>query len=470
MTKAENALKPVPTVLLRMKHWLGLDEAIGFTILGRSWSSFAGLVTIFLIARFLSPDQQGYYYTFGSLVAIQIVFELGFSVVIQQMASHERAHLEILKGGEIRGEERHHSRLASILQKAVRWYSIAALALFCGLLPTGFYFFSTHKHSGVAVGWQIPWAFVALAATLTFQIDPIFAFLEGCGDVASIARTRFFQAVTGSLLAWSVLLLHHGLFAPAMMILGQALAGLFRIWHSRQLLLGLFHFPVGPFEIAWFEEVWPFQWRIAISWISGYFIFQLFNPILFAYRGAEAAGQMGMSLSIASAVLNIGISWITTKSAPFGVLIARGQFAELDRLFFRSLAQSFAVTVIGCTVTWLATLYVYNYGFALAHRLLDPLTMGLLLTTVAVNQIVFAEAIYLRSHKQEKFLFLSVANAFCMTLSTYFLGRLDGARGMMAAYLGVNVIIGLGMGTRTFLKFREFSQRAGTAVHASASA
>ena len=58
--------------LSRIRHWmqrvLGVDRAIGFTVLARFWSSAAGLVTVALIARFLSPAEQGYYYTFGSLV------------------------------------------------------------------------------------------------------------------------------------------------------------------------------------------------------------------------------------------------------------------------------------------------------------------------------------------------------------------------------------------------------------------
>lgn len=56
------------------RNWLhtrlGIDNAIAFTILGRGWASAAGLITVALIARFLSPAEQGYYYTFGSLVAL----------------------------------------------------------------------------------------------------------------------------------------------------------------------------------------------------------------------------------------------------------------------------------------------------------------------------------------------------------------------------------------------------------------
>src|SRR5271163_2989627 len=129
----------------RVRHWLrhvlGLDRAIAFTVLARGWSSMAGVVTVALIARFLSPAEQGYYYTFGSLVALQIVFELGFSLVILQMASHERAHLTLELDGSVSGSAMAHGRLASVLQKSVRWYSIAAVLMFCTLVPAGFYFF-----------------------------------------------------------------------------------------------------------------------------------------------------------------------------------------------------------------------------------------------------------------------------------------------------------------------------------------
>src|SRR5215467_2751964 len=117
----------------RIRHWirhvLGVDRAIGFTVLARIWASGAGLVTVALIARFLSPAEQGYYYTFGSLVALQIVFELGFSFVILQLASHERANLEISAQYEISGDATSHGRLASVIQKSVRWYSVAAAVM-----------------------------------------------------------------------------------------------------------------------------------------------------------------------------------------------------------------------------------------------------------------------------------------------------------------------------------------------------
>src|ERR1700753_210887 len=86
-----------------MRTRLGVEKPIASTVLARVWASFAGLATLILIAHFLTPAQQGYYYVFGSLVALQIVFELGFSFVILQLASHERAHLTISAADEISG-------------------------------------------------------------------------------------------------------------------------------------------------------------------------------------------------------------------------------------------------------------------------------------------------------------------------------------------------------------------------------
>jgi O-antigen/teichoic acid export membrane protein len=438
----------------RLKSLLGLDRAIIFTVLARGWSSLAGLVTILLIAHFLTGAEQGYYYTFGSLVALQMVFELGFSFVILQMASHECAHLSISNNGEVLGDPAAHARLASVLQKSVRWYSIAAVLMPCLLIPIGLHFFSTNSQSGQPVAWRLPWYLVVLTASLAFQIDPIFSFLEGCGYVPQVARTRLLQAVLGSLLAWTAMLTHHGLFAPAMVIAGQAFAGLIWLTTRRRFLWPLFRYHAGHHRIQWWQEVWPFQWRIAISWICGYFVFQLFNPILFHYWGPVAAGQMGMSLNISNALMAISIAWVNTKAAPFGAMIARKEYVKLDHAFFRALTQSLVVCVLGAAVVWSGVIYLYAVHSRFAHRVLRPLPFGMLLLTMIFNHIVISEAIYMRAHKQEKFLVNSIVGAVLMLLSSYALGKRYGAIGMVVGYLIVSTLGGLVLGTFIFLRYR----------------
>lgn len=461
MTDAANepALSaPKPSQVHRAQDWmrrvLGLDRAIGFTILARFWSSAAGIVTVALIAHFLSPSQQGYYYTFGSLVALQIVFELGFSFVILQMASHERAHLSISASHEITGNSVAHARLASVIQKAVRWYSFAAVFMAATLVPAGFWFFGTHAQSGgEPVFWRVPWCAVVLAAMVTFQIDPILSFMEGCGYVADVARLRLLQSATGSVLAWLALVTGHGLFAPSMMLFGMGSAGIGWLAVRRRLLLGLLRHDVGSDRIVWGTEVWPFQWRIAVSWLCGYFLFQLFNPVLFAYRGAVTAGQMGMTLSLTNALQTVAISWVSTKAAPFGRLIAKREFRQLDVTFFRAISQAVVVCVAGAISIWLGCLYLNLQHYKFANRLLPPWLLAVMLLSAIVNIVIFGEAHYLRAHKQEKLFLNSLLGAICVALSTVLLGRRYGAAGMVIGYFIVN-LGGLVWSTQVFVKYR----------------
>jgi hypothetical protein len=223
----------------------------------------------------------------------------------------------------------------------------------------------------------------------------------------------------------------------------------------RGLLLGLFRLQTTSHRIGWRAEVWPFQWRIAVSWICGYFIFQLFNPVLFAYRGPVAAGQMGMSLSIAGALTSVAIAWVNTKAAPFGGMIARKDYVQLDKVFFQALRQSVFVCVLGSLVIWLGSVYLHAVGLRLAERMLDPLPLGFLLLSTIINVVVFAESVYLRAHKEEKFLNSSITGAVLVGSSTYFLGKRYGAMGMVSGNLAIAIFLGLGYNTFIFLKYRK---------------
>jgi hypothetical protein len=442
------------TVLVRLARMVGVDRAIAYTVLARGWAAAAGLVTVALIARFLSPVEQGYYYTFGSLAAMQLIFELGFSVVVQQFAAHEASHLQISLSGRVEGDLRTRVRLASILRKSIHWYSLAAGLMGAVLLVGGWHFFSQQPVAGQQLAWRLPWCAIVLASCVTFQIDPIFSFLEGCGYVPQVARTRLTQAILGGTMAWTALLLHHGLFAPACMVGGQAIAGLYAIYRKRALLLYLYRHPINQHQIDWWREVWPFQWRIAVSYGCGFFIFQLFNPILFRYWGPVIAGRMGMSLNISNALASVALAWINTKAAPFGAMIARKDYARLDSVFFRSGAQALALSLIGAVVVWVGVWMLNAHGVRFAQRMLPPLPLALLLLSMNMNQVVSSMAIYLRAHKQEKFLITSVVGACCMLVSTFFLGRAYGALGMTAGQFVTGAVVGMGMGGYIFLKYR----------------
>ena len=422
-------------------------------MLGRGWSAFAGVVSVILIARHLSSPQQGFYYTFSSLAAIQIVFELGFSFVILQLAAHERVHLKREPDGSFPPGAPPYFRLASVLQQAVRWYSVAALLMLVALSAGGFLFFSRGGNpSGVA--WKVPWLLVVLASAFTFQIDPVVSFLEGCGEVVAVGRLRLAQAMLGNTLAWCALLLHHGLLAPAALIAGQALCGGAFLWKYRRLLGPLLRAAVGSHAVRWSSEIWPFQWRIAVSWASSYCILQLLNPILFFFRGPSEAGRLGMSAGICNSLGAVALAWITTKAAPFGALIAGRRFAELDAVFFRALRQS-AVLLAGAGAFLLVLLGVLIRRFPAVGARVVPLPLfALLLLTLLCTHFVVAQAYYLRAHKKEPFLWFWVAIAGLAALSMTLLARRWGMTGITVAYFTCAGVLRGGAATYVFFRKR----------------
>ena len=457
------------SLLARLGRLIGLDRAIVFTVLARGWSALAAAVTITLVVKTLSREQQGYWGVINPLVGIQIIFELGFSFVILQTASHESAHLHISRDGVVTGPERERGRLSSILQKALRWYASAAVVLLIALLTLGHHFFSVvaRQHpSAQPIHWLGPWVLAAVAASSTFQIDPIFSFLEGCGFVPQVARARLTQFMTGSVLSIVALATHHGLYAPGCMLLGQSLAGFYAIFGFRKLLLHVLRHDPGPHATHFKTDIWPLQWRMAVSWMCGYVSVPLFVPVLMgaAEWGPVEAGRMAVSISLSSKIADVAMAWMNTKAAPFGRLIALREFAELDRRFFRSLVQSAGIGSLGAVTVWVLAVVLDRAGNHYAERFLSPAGLGLMLFGYVANTVVSSMAIYLRAHKQEKFMVNSILGALYCAPMAWILGHRFGGLGIAAGYAAGSLVIGLGYGTYTFLKWRRIWH--GGAAHA----
>ena len=428
----------------KLAHAIGLDRAIAFTVLGRVVQGLGSVGSVLLIVHFLTAAEQGYYYALWSLVALQNVFELGFSFVILQVAAHERAHLEFHENGRISGSEAAHVRLASLLKRAVRWYTTAAVIMAMVLMAGGTRFFSLHQQPQAPNIWVMPLRVTVLACALTFSFGPVLSFLEGCGQVAQVARMRFFQSAVSVTASWTALLSHHGLFSPAMVLLGQGFVASILLYSRRRLLVPLLRMPVGGKGISWRREVWPFQWKIAVSWLCDYFIFQLFTPVLFAFQGPVVAGKMGLSMSVVLQLSAMMLAWMTTKAAPFGNLIAKKDTPELDRMFFRTLRQSL-VLFAGAATLVLVGVFAAPYVLPKISQRIEgwPIFVLLLLTALS-SHVVQSEAIYLRAHKCEPFLIQSVVIAACTAASVVVLAKTSGALGVSVAYflvLGVGGVI-----------------------------
>lgn len=445
-------------ILRRLLEKAGLDQAVIFTLLTRTWQAAAGLVTLLLIAKFFAPEIQGFYYTFSSLLALQAFVELGLYVVIVNLTSHEWSKLQIDGSGGVSGDAVALSRLASLTRFIAKWYTGVSLLFILGVGVAGHVFFS--KAQAADVAWQAPWWTVVILAAVQLWLMPVLSLLEGCNQVVAINRFRLVQTIAEAVTMWLLLAAGAGLWVVAGSLAIKVTAIVFFIWgRYRHFFVSLFA-GAGQERIRWRYEVWPMQWRLAAQGAVNYLTFSLFNPVMFYFHGPIVAGQMGMTLQIVSVVQMMAMSWIQTKVPRFGMLVVRRDFAELDRIWWKASKLSFGFAVAGSLIIWLAVLILYELDVEFAPRILEPLPTALFLIAYGLMQISSCYAAYLRAHAREPFLALGVSAGLLIGSLVFLFGGRYGPTGAAASFMAAVGLFVIPMSTMIWIRLRAEWQRA----------
>lgn len=425
---------------LKLSQSLEIDRAVLFSIMEKMWALPAGLVTALLIAAFFSPELQGYYYAFSSLLALQIFAELGLGMVLTYYASHEWAKLALDQHGRVTGDSDALSRLVSLARFAVRWYLVAGAVLSVVLAIGGYLFFASAAEP--VISWTGPWIMLCVVTGLTLFVMPLWALLEGCNQVANVYVYRLVRSVVLSVTTWAALYGAAGLWVASISSTAGLLVTIILIGHRygrffRTILLVL---PQGS-RLSWRADLFPMQWRIALSWISGYFIYFFFTPVLFHYHGPVVAGQMGMTWTFVSALTIVAASWVTPKAPTFGILIAQQRYTELDRLFWRLTAIVVAVAVAGGSGIWGLVFVLTRINHPFATRLLTPASTGYLVLATIITCASLPMSVYLRAHKKEPLLTLSIVYGLLTAMAVVVFGKYYSSEGVAIAYLAVTAIV-----------------------------
>lgn len=427
------------------------------SIAHRGWSAVAALATLWFVSRYFSAEEQGYYFSFASLLTLQVIFELGFSVVLVQFVAHEAAFLKITGKGVLEGSQHHRERLESIAKLAIRWYGLAGIAVLLVVTPLGWSFFAEFGRHSVAESWQMPWvlAVLGLAGVITFT--GMLAVLEGLNQIHQVASLRLGMELTGYGLFWLGAWQGLGLAAFALLYAGRfavlavwLLASRWTPWFHRALVSR----PVAAKPISWRREILPFQWRIGVSWLAGFFIFNLFSPIAFAYSGPVAAGQLGATLALFNGVTTVAMIWVGVYVPSFAGMVARAEFAPLWRLFKSTAGRALLMCALGCVAIIALLMILDRYEPDLRQRFLPPDHLPWLLPAVLVNQVVFSIAALLRCEKKEPMLWPSIVAAavtiaLCLTMTPLF-----GVKAILASYSGVNGLLVLPMALKLLFRLR----------------
>jgi hypothetical protein len=319
---------------------LEIDQAVFYALLLRIWQLVAGLVSVALISVFFSQEVQGYYYTFSGLLALQSFFELGL-------------HIVIISFGEPRMVA---SAVGSAAIHRRRRRGAGSIDRF-GPLDRGLVRGRGHAVHGCGVGgWQ------SSSSRRARRGGRLVRALESAGGAQ-----------------WSAVVDHAAERAVGRLqssCRGQPVPA--DPGHRRQRdcldrddrrlgAVGGGRHDSSPPAVRWLfdrrplpeflprilaetgrgghplaMEIWPMQWRIALVGLFSYFEFSLYTPVMFYYHGPILAGQMGMTWTLLMAVQAAALSWVQSRAPRFGMLAAVRDFRELDRIFLRLTAISWA--------------------------------------------------------------------------------------------------------------------------------
>ena len=257
----------------------GIDQDVLWNIYNKLWGLFKGPVTIFFILGFLTSAEQGLWYTFLSLGALTIFAELGFTTIITQFVSHEFSKLEESEGALV-GDISSLNKAISLIRFSIKFYAYIIPTAIIILSVIGYFYFGKQLNDVYSA-----WLVFSIIGGLTLFSSLLQSIYQGLDKVKKTQQNILVGSVLMALSNWLLLYFKYGIWA---LVLGNfigLIVMLVLLYRTAPLFWKqIYHFDQID-EHNWFNEIINLQWRYALSWISGFFIFFLYVPMVNKYEG-----------------------------------------------------------------------------------------------------------------------------------------------------------------------------------------
>jgi O-antigen/teichoic acid export membrane protein len=414
------------------KNKLGIDKSIFWGVLNKAFGFIKGPLNIIFLFKYLTPDDQGLWYTFGSLGALTVFAELGFTSIMTQFVSHEYARLDE-NDRKISSHSLEIDRLLGIIKYSIKFYFIVIPAAIFILAIVGYYYFRVES-----IDVYFAWFIFSIVGGLGLFLGLLQSLYQGLDKVKEVQINIFLSAAINTILTWIMLILHFKIWA---LVLGN-LTGiiissflLFRIDPKFWNLVIKYH-PQKKYNF--FKETMPLQGRYAITWISSYFISYLYVPATYKMVGEAMAGQLGVTITILTAISGIANNWVQTKVPKFNILVSLRDNNSLNSLFRRSTIQGLLVLLFLLLLFVFGLFILKLFVPMFSDRFLSINLTLLLLIPQVVQYLIGAYATYLRAHKEEPYMWLSVLTAIFLIGAVF--GVLSQNLGLKVLFYALNFI------------------------------
>lgn len=409
--------------------------------------AFFALVILYFIAQYLSPTQQGWYYTFLSFSALIFLFDFGLSIALVHISAIEFSKSKWgLNGVIIGGDTR---RFEDFINIAFHKYIKLAFLYFFIIFPFGILYFNLSQ-SSQDIFWFIPWIIHIISAALSLLCFPFINIIEGTGNIKEIYKLKITQVSLGTILCCFFIYLNYPLIAASMILLSLFLTTtLWLLIYRRNNLTSILRIKSN---FNWKENVSSFKNKVGLTFLGSYLFTQIYTPILFYYEDPSLAGKFGLSLAIANMIGIISSSWITINIPKMTKAVAEKEFIFFKRLFIESFLKSLMFLIL--SLIFLIASYLFFKEYEIINRLLDFYSFIGLLMIILIMHIINSIVIYLRCFKEEP---LVVIHFMCSVVTLFFgicLIPYYSVNGLISIVLIIQILIALPI---SIIRLKKFS-------------
>lgn len=392
------------------------------TFFNQAWRLISGPLMLLLIPLYLTEEQQGYWYLFGSVAALSTFADLGFSNIILQFSAHEYASLKIGNEGFLEGQIENIKKLGSFLRFVIGWLSAICSIVYPIIFVVGIFFLVRDKVLSI---YLIPWVIYSIGSLLNFFNNSVLSFIEGMDQISKIQKSRLIVAVINTVVVVSSLLLHINIYALAFGMILSASFMFITIFKTFGKVLNQLWKTSRNFSYPWKKEILPLFKKYVLSFASGYFLFQIYTPLMHYFHGPVYSGKIGISMSLVTAMFTFSTIFVYTITPKINMLIEKKEWHELDRLFNKRLVLSgIAYLFIACCFFVFIKLFS---GIPLINKIVSRFLpwQGLLILISAYFIQVFINswAVYLRGHKIEPYWYTGIISAIWVFVITVLIGK-----------------------------------------------
>lgn len=400
--------------------------------------SITGPISLIFVAIFLDLKSQGYLFTFISLLTIKFVLELGLTQIIITFVAYEKNSLSFHKFF-LKGKFNSYLRLKNISRYSIHWFFWASIIYILIINLIGYFLFS---NSGDPISyWLYPFLLLCLFSSIEIFFIPFYAIKEGLAEIEKVYKFKFFKTIFFLLAYLTFLSIGAGLWSFSIAYFFNIFIDIIFIFKSRVFFYSIYrNAKVNKIRLNWKKEIFPLQTKIAIGAVSGILSFSIFTPFSFSLLGPEVAGKVGLTLAIVTGISTLSVVPSLISSQRIASLVEKKEIKKLNHLIFRLLSISIIIHLISLAGLILFFFFLKSSFPFILDKVVDPISFLYFFFAMMLSLISSPFSIFMRAHKEEPLMWLSVFTGVAISFSCYFGMYYNGAMGAAIAYFIITLI------------------------------